>query len=94
MRVAVLGPTGLGGSYTAKELIDRGHDVTGLSRNPDKLGSHQRYKPEVLDLVDANVADIANALGGFDCVVNAFNPPPADGLYSEFRTCDEHSQHC
>jgi putative NADH-flavin reductase len=84
MRVVVIGSTGLGGSYTAKELIERGHNVVGISRNPSKLGEHSSYEPVVLDIVKTSIADIAAAFRGCDCVVNAFNPAMGqENLYSE-----------
>jgi len=50
LKIAVLGPAGFGGSYLCVELINRGHHVTGVSRNPDKLGKHNLYSTTRVDL--------------------------------------------
>lgn len=75
MKVAVIGPTGFTGSHVCVELINRGHEVTGLSRNPEKLGKHSNYHPVKLDASTASIAEIVDTLQGFDALVNAFNGP-------------------
>jgi len=37
MKIAVIGATGNAGSRIVTELLNRGHQVTGISRHPDKL---------------------------------------------------------
>lgn len=37
MHVAVLGASGKGGSEIVKELVARGHTVTGIARSPDAI---------------------------------------------------------
>ncbi|KAK5164308.1 uncharacterized protein LTR77_010003 [Saxophila tyrrhenica] len=73
MRVAVLGATGLGGSHACRELLNRGHTVTGLSRSPEKLGKHKDYSPVKLDVDQASIAEIVPAFQGFDALINAYN---------------------
>lgn len=53
LHVLVVGATGHGGSYLCLELVRRGHTVTGLARNPDKLGQHPLYIPKAFDVVEA-----------------------------------------
>ena len=82
MKVGVVGATGYGGSYVCVELLDRGHDVIGISRNPAKLGTHERYKPYPLDVSAAPIKEIVKAFNDVDVVVNSFNPSPGPTMYS------------
>lgn len=74
LRVLVIGSTGHGGSYLCVELVNRGHHVTGLSRNPEKLGKHPLYTPLAFDVVEANFLDLINVLKGYDVVVKYVIP--------------------
>jgi uncharacterized protein YbjT (DUF2867 family) len=82
MKVAVVGATGFGGSHTCVELLNRSHEVIGISRNPEKLGKHERYQPQTLDVAAASIEDLVEAFKGVDVVVNSFNPPPGPIMYS------------
>jgi putative NADH-flavin reductase len=45
MKIAVLGGTGPSGIQVVKEALERGHNVTAIVRNPDKLTEkHDRLK--------------------------------------------------
>ena len=79
MKVAV---TGYGGSPTCVELLNRGHEVIGISRHPEKLGTHEKYRPQPLDVSAASIEDLVEAFKGVDVVVNSFNPPPGPTMYS------------
>ncbi|KAK0251300.1 hypothetical protein B0A54_13217 [Friedmanniomyces endolithicus] len=84
-KVAVLGPAGFGGSYVVSELLNRGsYDVVGISRNPDKIGKHDRYTPHVLDITNATIAELVEAFKSVDVVINAFNPPYGTSVYKIF----------
>ena len=37
MKIAVLGATGPSGVQVVKEALERGHDVTAIVRNPNKM---------------------------------------------------------
>ena len=65
MRVAVIGPTGYSGSHTCVELLNRGYEVSGISRNPEKLGTHHKYKPIRLDVNTASIEQLVEAFKGF-----------------------------
>jgi uncharacterized protein len=41
MKVAILGATGFVGSALLKEALDRGHTVTAIVRQTDKLEKHE-----------------------------------------------------
>jgi putative NADH-flavin reductase len=69
LRVTVLGPTGLGGSAIAVELLNRGHHVTGMSRNPEKLGKHENYKTKKVDLSTVGMDELTRLLKDTDVVI-------------------------
>jgi putative NADH-flavin reductase len=69
LKIAVLGPAGFGGSYLCVELINRGHHVTGISRSPEKLGTHKLYSTISLDLEKVSSDEMAEAFKGHDVVI-------------------------
>lgn len=61
------------GKRIAEEAIRRGHQVTAVVRNPDKLSEYQ----EKMNIVRANAVDpssIAEAVKGHDAVISAYGP--------------------
>jgi putative NADH-flavin reductase len=74
MKVALCGGTGQAGSRILTELLDRGHSVTAVLRDPAKLVS-----PELLTVVEGDVNDEASivaACEGADALVSAYGPGP------------------
>jgi len=73
MNVVVYGATGNTGSEIVKELLARGHKVTGVARNVDSL----KGQPGVITKTDdlSNVDAIAAIIKGADVVVSAYQPP-------------------
>ncbi len=45
LKVFVAGPTGTTGRMVVREFLDRGHSVTGFSKNPQKWGQDENYTP-------------------------------------------------
>ena len=87
LRVGIIGPAGFGGSYLAVELLNRGHTVIGISRNPEKLGKHERYIPRSIDIDNVSISELAKAFDGMDVLVSEYGPHTqgAGALqYSEF----------
>ena len=83
MKIALIGATGFVGTAVLAELLQRGHDVTALARNPAKLAPQPRLTPKALDAYDADA--VASAVKGHDAVVSAFNPGwDAPELYAQF----------
>jgi hypothetical protein len=76
MNVIVYGATGNAGSEIVKELLARGHKVTGVARNVEKLKGFEGVTAKVDDL--SNVDAIAAIIKGADAVVTAYQPPPDD----------------
>ncbi|KAH7133877.1 hypothetical protein EDB81DRAFT_904259 [Dactylonectria macrodidyma] len=77
LRVGVIGPAGFGGSYLCVELINRGHHVVGLSRSPEKLGSHAYYEPRPVDIDNNTEAELAEAFRDVDVIVSEYGPHTA-----------------
>jgi hypothetical protein len=74
LTVAVIGPAGMTGSYTVVELLNRGHSVVGISRNPSAIGKHDRYKAIPVDFDNSSISEIAKSFEGVDAVVKCSLP--------------------
>lgn len=72
MKIAIIGATGLVGSKILSESLDRGHDVTAIVRNPERLPTHPKLKPARGDVTSP--AELAPLLEEHDAVISAFNP--------------------
>ena len=97
LTVGVIGPSGFGGSYLCVELLNRGHTVIGLSRHPQKLGSHERYIPRPVDIDALSFSDLATHFSGIDVLVSEFGPHTAGAdalLYSELLAPDRYIYMC
>jgi uncharacterized protein len=72
MKLALIGATGFVGSRVLNEALERGHQVTAIVRNIERLPVHQGITPRQADVQDFN--SIASAIIGHDCVICAYNP--------------------
>jgi len=72
MNIALIGATGFVGSAILPELLNRGHQVTVLARNPAKVTPQERLKIVTADVLDS--AQVARAVKGHDAVISAYNP--------------------
>ena len=73
MKLIVPGATGGIGRETARQAMDRGHNVTAFVRSPDALHIFaDRITSLQGDLLSS--ADLARAAGGHDAVLSAFGP--------------------
>jgi 2-alkyl-3-oxoalkanoate reductase len=72
MRVFVAGATGAMGTRLVPQLVQRGHDVVGTCRSPEKADrlSAQGAEPVVLDLLDAGAAREAVLAARPDAIVH------------------------
>jgi putative NADH-flavin reductase len=83
MHIALIGATGFVGAAVLAELLDRGHQVTALVRQPGKLAPRAGLTARALDANDADA--VADAVRGHDAVVSAYNPGwDAPDLYDAF----------
>jgi putative NADH-flavin reductase len=84
MKIAIIGATGFVGSAVLTEALQRGHEVTAIARNVDKITS----KSEKLTAIAADVDDSANLariLTGHDGIVSAYNAGWTNpNLYHDF----------
>jgi len=76
MKVVVFGASGMIGSRILDELVRRGHAVTAVARNPDKIRPATGVTAVQGDVT--NPAGVAALVKGADAVVSAYSPPRAD----------------
>lgn len=69
MKVALIGATGNAGSRILVELLDRGHNVTGIARRPEKLQHQQNLTAERGDVHD--IEGMSRLLSGHDAVIHS-----------------------
>lgn len=72
MKIAIIGATGFIGSTVAKEALERGHNVTAISRNPKLEKTSSRLELVSIDVAETDL--LAQALKGHDAIVIAYNP--------------------
>lgn len=71
--VTLIGASGFVGTAILNELLNRGHKVTAIVRNPERVGA----KNDNLNVVKSDVADteaVIEACKGKDTVISAYNP--------------------
>lgn len=82
MKIAVIGATGFVGANIIKELANRNHSVTAISRNL-KETDHSNIHAVSADVTDIN--KLAEILKGNDVVISAFNAGWSNpNLYNDF----------
>lgn len=67
MKVAVIGASGRGGSRIVDELARRGHHVTAIARNTEKIPTGANITAKKGDVNDTGLADL---LKGHDAVIS------------------------
>jgi hypothetical protein len=70
--VLLIGATGFVGSALLNELLNRGHKVTAVVRDPEKLVGMAGVEAVKCDVTD--VEGIAKLAEGKDAVISAYNP--------------------
>lgn len=83
MKVALIGASGFVGTAILNELLQRGHQVSAIVRNPEKI-----KQEENLSIIKANVlnqSEVENAVKGQEAVISAYNAGWKNpNLYKEF----------
>src|SRR5690349_6178250 len=69
MKVALIGASGNIGSHILSELRARGHDVTAIARNPEKIAAGPGVNPVRADVGDATA--LASTLRGHAAVISS-----------------------
>ncbi len=71
MKIAVAGASGRAGSRITAELASRGHQVTGIARNPEKIAKHANVTAVRGDANDR--AELARLWAGHDVAVSSIH---------------------
>jgi len=76
MKIAVAGASGRAGSRITAELASRGHQVTGIARNPDKIETHTNVTAVKGDANDR--AALARLWAGHDVAISSIHFSASD----------------
>jgi uncharacterized protein len=83
MEVALIGASGFVGTAILNELLQRGHQVTAIVRNPGKIAPAENVTAVSANAL--NETEIKNAVAGHDAVISAYNAGWTNpDLYNEF----------
>jgi putative NADH-flavin reductase len=69
MKIAVIGASGNAGSRISAELVRRGHSVTAIVRNPEKVTAQAGVTPARGDVTDP--AGLVRLLAGHDAAISS-----------------------
>ncbi|MCC6202380.1 MAG: NAD(P)-dependent oxidoreductase [Gammaproteobacteria bacterium] len=85
MNIALIGASGKIGRCIGAELLQRGHQVTGIARHPERIVPRPGLKAATGDFTLP--APLANVLRGHDAVISAasFIPGQAENLIEAVR---------
>jgi hypothetical protein len=72
MKLALIGASGFVGAAVLQEALNRGHQVSGIVRHPEKLPQHPALSAVAGDAYNAKA--LAEQLKSHDAVIHAFNP--------------------
>lgn len=76
MKIALIGATGNAGTRILNELTRRGHAVTAIVRNPEKVPVHPQVTAKKGDVYDQ--AGLAGLLKGHDAVISSVHFAASD----------------
>lgn len=84
-KIAIIGATGRAGSQLLEEALRRGHTVTAIARNTDKIGVRPGVTVKQVDALDAQALE--QAIRGNDVVISAahFAPLPAEAVINPVK---------
>ena len=72
MKVVLIGATGFVGSAILNELIQRGHQVTAIARDPETVKQHSNVAAKNVNVLKAE--EVAEVVKGHHAVISAYNP--------------------
>ncbi|MFK0339225.1 NAD(P)-dependent oxidoreductase [Agrobacterium sp. 16-172Ci] len=75
-KIALIGASGNAGSRILKELSDRGHQVTAIARNPEKIASLPNVVAKKGDVFDQE--GLSELLKGHDAVISSVHFTASD----------------
>jgi len=70
MKILLLGATGRTGIHIIKESIKRGHNISAIARNPEKL---KDFEIEITEGTPYDYDTVEKAITGCDAVINTLN---------------------
>jgi len=70
MKILLLGATGRTGKYIIAEAIKRGHTISAIARNPEKL---KAFKVDITEGSPYEYETVEKAISGCDAVINTLN---------------------
>lgn len=76
MKVALIGASGNAGSRILDELVRRGHSVTAIVRNPEKIAQNPKVTARKGDVFDQT--GLASLLKGHDAVISSVHFTASD----------------
>ncbi len=76
MKIALIGATGNVGSEILKELVRRGHEVTAIVRNPEKIQAQVNVTPRKGDVFDKD--GLTALVKGHDAVISSVHFSQSD----------------
>lgn len=84
MKLALIGATGNVGATILKEALQRGHEVTAIARNPEKLNiTNDKLTLKAADIFD--IDGLAAILARHDAVISSYNSGWANpNIYDDF----------
>jgi uncharacterized protein YbjT (DUF2867 family) len=87
--ILIVGVTGVLGRATARQLLEAGYKVRGLTRNPDKAADLKQLGAEIVqgDLIDP--ASLKRACEGVDAVLASAHQLMGTGKYTSQAVDDE-----
>lgn len=84
MKIALIGASGFVGSSVLNEALQRGHNVTAIVRNPQKISVQDKN----LNVIAADIMDENNLISiikEYDAVISSYNPGWGDPeIYNNF----------
>jgi uncharacterized protein len=69
MKIAVIGASGNAGSRITAELARRGHQITAIARNPERIAGHANVTPAKGDVMDQS--GLARLVTGHDAAISS-----------------------
>lgn len=84
MKIALIGASGFTGTAILNEALNRGHEVTAIARQPEKITvKNPKLKLKAADA--SNISELAEALKGHDAVISCYNASwSSPNMYNEF----------
>ncbi|MDM3354952.1 NAD(P)H-binding protein [Citrobacter sp. Cb004] len=73
MKIAIIGHTGMGGQLLTQELLNRGHQITGIAIDAEKAPSLKNLTSIKCNILDCAVSELVNAIRDHDVVVSTFS---------------------